>query len=170
MENTKNSRATWQESSVIGCEVTLSIWMTHITDSKLDSLQRCCVKCNCHLLTCSKIIWSGQCKSGWNVIKASKCWSSVLKLRFNCDGHIFISFVFPQFTSFHSVFHSFHGLTNSGNKLACLQCMGLHSSAGRAVQRERRGHGYESRWSPEKPFFRALNPWKTFFSGYFAIA
>ena len=28
----------------------------------------------------------------------------LLKLRFNCDGHIFISFVFLQFTSFHSVF------------------------------------------------------------------
>ena len=25
-----------------------------------------------------------------------------LKLRFNCDGHIFISSVFPQFTSFHT--------------------------------------------------------------------
>ena len=30
-------------------------------------------------------------------------------LTIHCDGHIFISFVFPQFTSFHSVFHSFHG-------------------------------------------------------------
>ena len=28
--------------------------------------------------------------------------SQLLKLRFNCDGHIFISFVLPQFTSFHS--------------------------------------------------------------------
>ena len=37
----------------------------------------------------------------------------------NCDEmsmcHILISFVFPQFTSFHSVFHSFHGLMNSIN-------------------------------------------------------
>ena len=41
--------------------------------------------------------------------------SQLLKLRFNCDGHIFISFVFPQFTSFHSVFHSFHGSMNSIN-------------------------------------------------------
>ena len=31
----------------------------------------------------------------------------------SCDGHIFISLVFPQFTSFHSVFHSFSGLINS---------------------------------------------------------
>ena len=29
--------------------------------------------------------------------------SQLLKLRFNCDGHTFISLVFPQFTSFHSV-------------------------------------------------------------------
>ena len=41
--------------------------------------------------------------------------SPLLNLRFNCDGHIFISFVFRQFTSFHSVFHSFHGLMNSIN-------------------------------------------------------
>ena len=34
---------------------------------------------------------------------------------FNCDGQIFISFVFPQFTSFHSMFHSFHTLMNSIN-------------------------------------------------------
>ena len=39
----------------------------------------------------------------------------LLKLQFNCDGHILISFVFSQFTSFHSVFHSFHGLMNSIN-------------------------------------------------------
>ena len=38
-----------------------------------------------------------------------------LKLSLHCDGHILISFVFPQFTSFHSVFHSFHGLMNSIN-------------------------------------------------------
>ena len=31
------------------------------------------------------------------------------------------------------------------NKLASLQCMGFHSSAGRALQRQRRGHGFESR-------------------------
>ena len=31
--------------------------------------------------------------------------------------------------------------------------MGLHSSAGRALQRERRGHGFESRWSLEKLLF-----------------
>ena len=33
----------------------------------------------------------------------------------HCDGHILISFVFPHFTSFHSVFHPFHGLMNSTN-------------------------------------------------------
>ena len=29
------------------------------------------------------------------------------------------------------------------HKLASLQCLGLHSSTGRALQRERRGHGFE---------------------------
>ena len=43
---------------------------------------------------------------------------------------------FPRFTSFHSVFHSFHGSgVDELNKLASLQCMGLHSLAGRALQR-----------------------------------
>ena len=45
-------------------------------------------------------------------------------------------------------------------KLACLQCTDLHTSAGRVLQRERRGHGFESRRSPENLFF----------SDYFAIA
>ena len=31
--------------------------------------------------------------------------------------------------------------------------MGIYSSAGRALQRKRRGHGFESRLSPEIPFF-----------------
>ena len=35
--------------------------------------------------------------------------------------------------------------------------MGLHSSAGRALQRKRRSHGFESRESPQKPFFRATS-------------
>ena len=47
------------------------------------------------------------------------------------------------------------------NKLASLQCMGLHSSAGWALQRERRGHGARIPLKPRKTFF---------FPGYFAIA
>ena len=39
-------------------------------------------------------------------------------------------------------------LMNSINWPAC-HCMGLHSSNGRVLQRDRRGHGFESRWSPE---------------------
>ena len=38
-----------------------------------------------------------------------------LNCDYNCDGHTFISFIFPQFISFHSVFHTFHGLMNSLN-------------------------------------------------------
>ena len=48
---------------------------------------------------------------------------------------------------------SFLSRVDELNKLACLRCMGLHSSAGRALQHERRGHGFESRLSPRKPFF-----------------
>ena len=74
----------------------------------------------------------------WNLQRARHCKSNAIELNFNrtqsgglsshlssiefgnrtksnslCNGHIFTSFVFPQFTSFHSVFHSFHGLMNS---------------------------------------------------------
>ena len=49
------------------------------------------------------------------------------------DGHILISFVFPQFTSFHSVFHSFHGLMNSINcpasSIWVIAQLGEHCSA-----------------------------------------
>ena len=41
--------------------------------------------------------------------------SQLLKLRYDCDGHIFISFVFSQLTSFHSVFHFFRGFMTSIN-------------------------------------------------------
>ena len=60
-----------------------------------------------------------------------------------------LKFVFSQFTS--SLFYvSFLSRVkmNSTNP-ACSQFMGLHSSVGRALQRWRRGHGFESRRSPE---------------------
>ena len=49
-------------------------------------------------------------------------------------NHILISFVFPQFTSFHSVFHSFHGLMNSINWPASSVWVFI-AQAGRALQR-----------------------------------
>ena len=52
----------------------------------------------------------------------------------HCDGHILISFVFPQFTSFHSVFHSFHGLMNSINWPASRVWVFI-AQAGRSLQR-----------------------------------
>ena len=55
---------------------------------------------------------------------------------------MFTSFVFPQFASIHSAFHSVHGLMNSINWPASSV---FHSSAGRALQRKRRGHGFEFR-------------------------
>ena len=72
-----------------------------------------------------------------------KVWSLQLWLRLKHNIHMF---------------HSFHGY-DEFNKLACSQRMGFHSSVGGALQRYRRGHGFESRWSPEN-IFRA----------YFAIA
>ena len=91
--------------------------------------------------------------TGSNPVEAPKSFfffrliSQLLKLRYDCDDHIFIPFVFPQFTiHFYSMFHSLHGVDEL-NKLACLSlyhCMGLYSSDGRALQRECKGHGFES--------------------------
>ena len=55
-----------------------------------------------------------------------------------------------------SFYVSFLSGVDELNKLACLQCMDLHSSAGSTLQRERRGYGFESRWSGEKLFFGVL--------------
>ena len=60
------------------------------------------------------------------------------------------SFVFPQFTLFHSVFHSF-----SLNELSGLQCMSLHSSAGRALQCIAEATGSNPVEAP-KNFFRVI--------------
>ena len=73
----------------------------------------------------------------------------LLKLRFNCDAH-FICISTVHIISF--CVYSFR--VDELKKLACLQCMGLHCSTGRALQRERRGHGFELFYWP----------------GYFAIA
>ena len=54
-------------------------------------------------------------ESRWSPKNFFRVTSQLLKLRFVCDGHVFISLVFPHSTSFHSVFHSFHGLMNSIN-------------------------------------------------------
>ena len=57
--------------------------------------------------------------TGSNPVEAPKIFfSGYFRNCLNCDSlrwSLLISFVFPQFTSFHSVFHSFHGLTNSIN-------------------------------------------------------
>ena len=81
----------------------------------------------------------------------------LLKLRFNCDGHIFTDFICISAIHIISFSVSFLSWVDELNKLAGLHCMGLHSSAGRALQRERRGHRFV-----ETP--------KNVFSGYFAIA
>ena len=74
----------------------------------------------------------------------------------NCDGHILISFVFLQFTLFHSVFHSFQGLMNSINWPASsiiwvfIAQLGEHCSA-----------------NTEATGSNPLEAPKNFFSGYF---
>ena len=66
---------------------------------------------------------------------------------FNCDTAAMIASSFhlyfrsSQFTSYYVSF--LHWTTNSINWPA-YDCMGLHSSDGRALQRNRRGHGFES--------------------------
>ena len=70
--------------------------------------------------------------------------SQLLKLRFNRDDHIIISFRIPA-VHIISFCVSFLSRVDELNKLVCTQCMGLLSSAGRALQHECRGHGSESR-------------------------
>ena len=76
---------------------------------------------------------------GSNPVEAPKSlffglFRNYLNCRIHCDGHILISFVFPQFTSFLSVFHSFHGLMNSINWPASSIWVFI-AQAGRALQR-----------------------------------
>ena len=56
------------------------------------------------------------------------------------------------FSGLHSVFHSFHGLINSINWPASSVWVFI-AQAARALQRERRGHGFESLEAQKKPFF-----------------
>ena len=82
--------------------------------------------------------------------------SPLLNLRFNCDGHIFISFVFPQFTSFHFVFH-LNGLMNSINWPA--SSVWLITQLVEHCSANAKASGSNLVEAPKK-----------FFSGYFAIA
>ena len=63
----------------------------------------------------------------------------------------------PQFTYelFHIYFTPFHSLREIWTQqIDLVPNVWLHSSVGRASHRYRRGHGFESRWSPD--FFRLL--------------
>ena len=97
-------------------------------------------------------------------MQQTKIWNEYVTIAVNrnlsncensCDGHILISFVFPQFTSFHSVFHSFHGLMNSINWPASsiwvfIAQLGEHCSA-----------------NAEATGSNPVEAPKNFFSGYF---
>ena len=72
-------------------------------------------------------------------------------------GHMLVSFVSPQFTSLHSVLHSFHGLMNSTNWPASsvwvfIAQLGEHCSA-----------------NAEATGSNPVEAPKIFFSGYFRI-
>ena len=85
--------------------------------------------------------------TGSNPVEAPKnFFSGYFRNCLNCDSlrwsHTHICIPAVHIISF-SV--SFLSRVDELNKLASLQYMGLHSSAGRALQRQRRGHGFESR-------------------------
>ena len=97
-------------------------------------------------------------------VKGMKHWMKWCELReykcyfrncLNCDSLWWSHTHFICIPAVHIISFSvpFLSRVDELNKLASLQCIGLHSSAGKALQRERRGHGFESRWSPEKLFF-----------------
>ena len=85
---------------------------------------------NC--LNCDSLRWS---HTHFICIPAVHIISFNVSFLLNCDSLRWshTHFICPQFTSFHSMFHSFR--VDELNKLASLQCMGLRSSAGRALQR-----------------------------------
>ena len=95
-----------------------------------------------------------------SMINKSTDWKNAVNLLncLNCDSLRWSHIHFICIPTVHiiSFCDSFLSRVDELNKLACLQCMGLHSSAVRTLQRERRGHGFESHWSPEKPFLGAI--------------
>ena len=97
--------------------------------------------------------------TGSNPVEAPKnlffgLFSQLLKLRFTAMV-TYSSFVFPQFTSFHSVFHSVHGLMNSIHWPASsiwvfIAQLGEHCSANAEAT------GSNPVEVPKNPFFRAI--------------
>ena len=80
----------------------------------------------------------------------------LLKLWFNCDGHMFTSFVFRQFTSFHSLFHSFHGLMNVINCPA-LRVWVLIAQLVEHCSMNAKAMGWNPLWSPAILFLGLLH-------------
>ena len=75
----------------------------------------------------------------------------------NCDSAAMVTYSFHLYScSSHHFILCFIPFTGWWTQLAGSQCMGPLSSAGRVLQRKCRGHGIESRWSPEKLFFGLL--------------
>ena len=94
-----------------------------------------------------------------NPVEAPKnFFSGYFRSCLNCDSLRWSHAHFIRIPAVHIISFSvsFLSRVDELNKLASLQCMGVYSSAGGALQRERRGHGFESRYSPDKTFFRAI--------------
>ena len=65
-----------------------------------------------------------------------------LNCDYNCEGQSSFHLYYRSSQFIHSV--SFLSRVDERNELVCSPCRGLHSSASRALQRERRGHGFDS--------------------------
>ena len=78
----------------------------------------------------------------YSILIQWKCWqcSKTLTWTLTLDKHTpFTAVMVAVHNSLHSV--SFLSLVDELNNLACSPCLDLHNANGRALQRERRGHG-----------------------------
>ena len=86
--------------------------------------------------------------AGSNPVESSKTFfSGYFRNCLNCDSLRWSHTHFFCIPAVHIISFSvsFFSRVDELNKLASLQCLGLHSSALRALQRQRRAHGFESR-------------------------
>ena len=117
----------------------------------VSDLMCCCPR----LWACCPNFRSNRCFPHYSEITFFGLISQSLKLRYNCHDNILIC-ISEVHNPRNSTLHSFHGLMLSINWPAC-HCMGhVHSSDGRALQREHRGHGCKSRRRPEISCFFGL--------------
>ena len=77
--------------------------------------------------------------TGSNPVEAPKIFFrgffAIAQIAIHCDGHIYTHFICIPTVHIISFSVSFLSWVDELNELASLQCMGLHSSAGKALQR-----------------------------------